>query len=301
MRQYCNIPGKTDEVMATLCGNIQERGLFDILIEWLLTALLAFMPLAFGVVYAWSEEVVIVVVGVIVFCFLLKLILHCHQGTTWTWAYIPLGIFLLIPLFQLLPLPASFVGIISPGTAALKKELLSDLPSTNTILKSMTLSFYPNATRHSLRLALAVAAVFIVVLNNFQRPVQIKRLLMTIAIIGGIIAALTLAQNLFGNGKIYWFVYSKHCKGYSGPFVNHSNYGQFMNLSIGAALGVLLVKLHEDFQKKKITTPVVFEYLSSSRAHSFWLLVIVIGLGSASVFISLTRGGMVSLLTAIFI
>ncbi len=301
MRQHCDIPSKTDEVTATLSGNIREIGPFDIVIEWLLVALLAFMPLAFGVVHAWSEEVVIVVVGVIVFCFLLKLILHRHQGATWTWAYIPLGIFLLIPLFQLLPLPASFVGIISPGIATLKKELLSDLPNANIILKSMTLSFYPYATRHSLRLVLAVAAVFIVVLNSFQRPVQIKRLLMAIALIGGIIAALTIAQNLFGNGKIYWFVSSQHCKGYSGPFVNHSNYGQFMNLSIGAALGLLLVKLHEDFQTKKITTPVVFEYLSSSRAHSFWLLVIVIGLGSTSVFISLTRGGMVSLLTAIFI
>ena len=30
---------------------------FDKLIEWLLITLLAFMPLAFGVVRAWSEEV----------------------------------------------------------------------------------------------------------------------------------------------------------------------------------------------------------------------------------------------------
>ena len=90
MRQHCDIPSKTDEVTATLSGNIREIGPFDIVIEWLLVALLAFMPLAFGVVHAWSEEVVIVVVGVIVFCFLLKLILHRHQGATWTWAYIPL-------------------------------------------------------------------------------------------------------------------------------------------------------------------------------------------------------------------
>lgn len=34
-------------------------GRFDTVIEWLLVGLLAFMPLAFGVVHAWSEEVVI--------------------------------------------------------------------------------------------------------------------------------------------------------------------------------------------------------------------------------------------------
>jgi len=34
-------------------------GRFDKLIEWLLIALLAFMPFAFGAVEAWSEEVII--------------------------------------------------------------------------------------------------------------------------------------------------------------------------------------------------------------------------------------------------
>lgn len=36
-----------------------DTGGFDKLIEWLLIALLAFMPFAFGAVEAWSEEVVI--------------------------------------------------------------------------------------------------------------------------------------------------------------------------------------------------------------------------------------------------
>jgi tetratricopeptide (TPR) repeat protein len=122
---------------------------------------------------------------------------------------------------------------------------------------------------------------------------------MVIAIIGGIIALLTLAQNLFGNGKIYWFISSKNTKGYSGPFVNHSNYGQFMNLSIGAALGLVIVKLCEGFAGKKITLPDVFEYFSSGLAKPFWLLMAVISIGTVTVFISLTRGGMISMLVAI--
>jgi len=103
----------------------------------------------------------------------------------------------------------------------------------------MTLSFYPNATKHNLRLILAVAAVFFVVVNVYRRAEQIKRLLAAIAIIGGAIALLALAQDLFGNGKIYWIVPTGHGETYSGPFINHSHYGQFMNLSIGAALGLL--------------------------------------------------------------
>lgn len=36
---------------------------FDTVIEWLMIALLAFMPLAFGAVSAWSEQVVIILTG----------------------------------------------------------------------------------------------------------------------------------------------------------------------------------------------------------------------------------------------
>lgn len=272
---------------------------FDTMVEWLLIMLLAFMPLAFGVVHAWSEEAVIVLSGVIVICFLLKLVYHSEQGIIWTWAYVPLGIFLLLPILQLVPLPAALVKSISPSTALLKTELLGDLPNADKLLKSMTLSFYPNATKHDLRLVLAAAGMFVVVLNVFRRSGQIKRLLMAIALIGGAIALITLAQNLFGNGKIYWFISSSHAKGYSGPFVNHNHYGQFMNLSIGAALGLLIVKLHEGFAGKRLTPSVVLGYLSSNFAKSSWLLVAIVSFGMATVFLSLTRGGIVSMLIAI--
>lgn len=66
---------------------------FDTVIEWLLAALLAFMPFALGAREAWSEEVVIAVSGAIVICFLLKLVFHRNQGIIWTWAYVPVGVF----------------------------------------------------------------------------------------------------------------------------------------------------------------------------------------------------------------
>ena len=289
---------KTQISRAQVFGTLQKGSPFDIVIEWLLVGLLAFMPLAFGVVHAWSEEVVIAISGAIIICFLLKLVCQREQVIIWTWAYVPLALFLLIPLLQLIPLPVSVVRIISPNTAALRAELLGDLPNADTLLKTMPLSLYPYLTKHDLRLVLAVAAVFVVVLNIFRRPDQIKRLLMAIALIGGTIALITLGQNLFGNGKIYWFVPTWHGGGYSGPFVNHSNYGQFVNLSIGAALGLFLARLHKGFAGKKITPAVISEYFSSGRAKPLALLVAVMSLCVATVFVSLTRGGMVSMLIA---
>jgi len=271
---------------------------FDKVIEWLLISLLAFMPLAFGAVEAWSEEIVVAVAGAISVCFLLKLVFRKETNLVWSWAYIPVALFILIAIFQLIPLPSGSVSVISPSTAAVKNELLGDLPNSAELLKSMTLSFYSNATKHDLRLVLAIAAVFFVVVNVYRRAEQIKRLLAAIAIIGGAIALLALAQDLFGNGKIYWIVPTSHGEAYSGPFINHSHYGQFMNLSMGAALGLIFVKVHEAFTGKRITPLFVFEYLSSHAAKVMWFLVAIIVLCAATVFVSLTRGGMVSMLIA---
>ena len=290
---------------------------FDRAIEWLLISLLAFMPFSYGAVQAWSEEVVIAFTAAISICFLLKLVFRKDTDLVWSWAYIPVALLLLVAVLQLIPLPTGVVQIISPNTAAIKKELLSDLPNacprTNcppnarAVLpttaigagSSMTLSFYPHATTHELRLVLAVAAVFVVTLNICRQPERIKRLLAAIAIIGAAVAVLALLQDLFGNGKIYWFVrLPSQGQAYSGPFINHSHFGQFMNLSIGAALGLIMVKLHEAFTGKKVTPPVVAEYLSSPQAKVTWLLIVMVILGAASIFVSLTRGGMVSMLIA---
>jgi tetratricopeptide (TPR) repeat protein len=271
---------------------------FDKVIEWLLISLLAFMPLAFGAVEAWSEEVVVALAATISVCFLLKLALRKDTNPVWSWAYIPVALFILVAVFQLIPLPSSAVSTISPNTVSVKKELLGDLPNANSLLGSMTLSFYPNATKHDLRLVLAVAAVFAVVLNVFRRPEQIKRLLMAMAVIGGGIALIALAQVISGTDKIYWYIPTGHNLADAGTFINHSHYGQFMNLSIGAALGLIMVKLHEAFTGKRITPPIVFEYLSSLAAKVIWLLAAMIIIGAATVFVSLTRGGMVSMLIA---
>jgi tetratricopeptide (TPR) repeat protein/O-antigen ligase len=269
----------------------------DRVVEVLLVALLAFMPTAFGVVHAWSEEIVIVMAAAISLVFLLKLVIVRSVSFVWSWAYVPVAVFILVAAFQLLPLPAPLVAMLSPNTVALKTNLLQDLPDAGDILSSMTLSFYPRATRHDLRLLLAVAAVFVVVVNVYRQPERIKRLLAAIAVIGAGIALVALAQDVAGNGRIYWLV-PTYDQAHSGTFVNHSHYGQFMNLCIGAALGLLFVILHEAFAGRRITAGRVAEYLSSPAGKVVAMLLGVIVLGAATLFISLTRGGMISLLIA---
>lgn len=283
--------------LCSVLTDVSREEQFDRLIEVLLISLLTFAPLALGTVHAWSKQVVIALAALATGVFLLKLVLCRSVPFVWSWTYVPLVVFVFVAVLQLVPLPSSIVEFVSPHTASLKRDLLGDLPGADESLSSMTLSFYPSATKHDLRLVLAVAAVFVLVVNTYRQPERIKRLLAAIAVIGGGVALLALLQVIAGNGKIYWFI-PTYDGASSGSFVNHSHYGQFMNLSMGAALALLFVTLREAFSGGRVTPPRVADYLASSAGLKVKVLLAMIVLGAATVFVSLTRGGMLSMFIA---
>ncbi|NQV35982.1 MAG: O-antigen ligase family protein, partial [Phycisphaeraceae bacterium] len=286
--------GHSSVIDAPLCA-------FDHIIEKMLMGLLIFMPLAMGVRSAWTEEVVIALSGLICIVFWLKLVVHCRQRFVLTWAYVPVLIFLLGATAQLIPWPTAWVSVVSPNTVTLKGELLEGIPIPDAnapASDTMTLSFYTHATQHDLRMVLAIAGVFVVVLNVFRRTDQIKRLLLSIALIGGGIAAIAMLQDVFGNGKIFWIIPTPTGTAYAGPFINHSHYGQFMNLSIGATLGYLCVILYEDFLRRRVTLSMLTQYITLPSTRRLWGLIGIMSLGAVTVFVSLTRGGMVSVIAA---
>jgi len=270
----------------------------DPVIEGLLMTCLLSMPFMFGVVEPWSEEIVVVLAGGMFICFIIKSIVLGHRVFSWTWAYIPIVVFILAGILQLIPMPSTWLHAISPGTVEQKAVLLTDLPEAEHFLRSVTISFYPQATRHDLRLVLAAAAVFVVVFNQYRDPNQIMKLLGTITAVGAAVAFLCILQNVVGNGKIYWFVSTPHGTAHSGPFVNHSHYAQFINLSLGAALGFILVKLHQWFGRRHVTCEVISEFLSSGYAWILWGALGMIVMGAATIFLSLSRGGMISMIIA---
>ena len=270
----------------------------NLLIEWLVLALLAFMPFAFGAVDAWSEEIVVALSGIMLACLMVKMVLRKRTGPMWSWAYVPLVLLILLIIVQLTPISSNILASISPQTVALKTELLSDAPNANATLGKMTASFYPLATARVLRLVLAFTAVFVVVVNVCQDGRQIKRLLTIVSVIGAAVALLALTQIVTGTEKLYWLVPTNAGPALSGPFLNHNNYCQFMNLSIAAALGLLLIKFEEEFHGLPVTLPAIVGALSDKRLRWFWYLAGMIVLGIVTIFLSLSRSGVISMLVA---
>jgi tetratricopeptide (TPR) repeat protein len=269
---------------------------FDRAIEWTLIGLLAFMPLALGAVYAWSELVVMIGAAGLGVMLALKLIVRRGAKFVWSWTYVPVGVFIGLVAVQLLPLPAGIIGAVSSGTVRLKQELLGDLPNAGDALRRMTLSFYPHATARDLRLVLAAATIFVVVVNVFRRSKQIVRLLTGVAIIGGAIAALAVLQNVTGAREVYWSIYNGEMPVTGGTFVNQNNFSQFMNLSIGAALAVLLVRLREVMGAGGKVLSRVKVYAGDPELRLAWGMGAVVIVGALSVILSMSRMGTVSLL-----
>ena len=266
-------------------------------IEWLLAAVLVFGPLAFGTSDPWSEQVVLSLIGAMLALFLLRPIVSRTARFVWSWAYLPVAVFVLIAVLQLIPLPASVVNMLSPHTFSTKAELLTGLRLSELNLSSMTLSFYPHATQHDLRLVLGVVGVFVIVMNCYRSRSAIKRLLTVIAATGGLVAVVAIGQFVAQTDKIYGIVPSGQGLADAGPFVNHSNFAQFMNLSIGAAIALLFIRVRETFFGHTQLTD-VFDELGSRRSLCVWGLFSVILLGIIAVFVSLSRGGIVSMLAA---
>ena len=270
----------------------------DTVAECLMVALLAFAPFAFGTVDAWSEQVVVLLAGAMAACLALKCLLARPDGFTWSWMYLPLGLFLVLISVQLMPLPAGLLAVISPKTADLKRQLLSDLPGSQEQLRTMSVSLYPLATERALRLALCVAAVFTVAVNVYRRGEQVKRLLWAVTMVAATMVMLALAQNITNSDKIYWLVPTGGDIARGGAFLNRNNYCQFMNLSMGAALGLLMIRLAEEFRGRSLSLPGALNLLGDDKLRSSWFLLGVIVLAMATVFLSLSRAGMISLLIA---
>lgn len=267
----------------------------DLTIDWLLAVTLAFMPLALGVVQPWSETVTIAAIAALAFCLVLRQTRR-EAAVVWTWAYVPMLLFIAVAVLQTVPLPGSWVAALSPETLALKNKLLGDAASPS---DKLTFSFYPHATRHDLQVLLLAAAIFITVLHVYQTASQVRRLLTAVSVIGGLVGALALVQYVSGADKIYWTIPMPDGRRPNGPFVHYSHYAQFMNLSMGCALGLFLVRARAVHPARRLSLSRVFRNLGEREYRFAWWLSAVMLVGFITIFLSMSRGGMISLMIAL--
>jgi tetratricopeptide (TPR) repeat protein len=268
---------------------------FDQPILWLLAALLIFMPAAMGCWQAWAEALALAGACGLAVLLGIKLVRRPDVPFFWSWTYLPIALFFALAALQLAPLPAAWIGAVSPKTAATNHALLGDLPDAAQRLKSLRFNFYQEGAWHDIRNLVTVTCVFIVVINVFRRVEQMVQLLWVIAWIGLAEAVLAILQIITGAAAVYWLIpLGADAPPDAGTFFNHNAYSQFINLSAGAMVGLLLLKLDQTFRRHDYEPAEVVEKLVSSDFRSAWMLAAMLAVCIASIFLSLSRSGMLS-------
>ncbi|MEM6312891.1 MAG: O-antigen ligase family protein, partial [Planctomycetota bacterium] len=281
---------------STIIG-VQPRTGGEMLTESALAGLMVVAPLMFGSTEPWSFQVVVALAGIALAGACLDLALRRDKPVRWTWATVPIVVFLALVAAQLVPLPAGVVAVIAPQTA----EFWSAAGARGAV----PLSLYPFETQRHLWLMLVIVAVFFAVVQTHRRPEQVQVLLIAILLGGAASVLLALGQNVVGSNESWGIsprgttVGDQYLHPFSGPFLNHSHFAQHANLAIGACVALLLIQLNE---------------VLDGGARRFWnrlgdvvrhrdlrvarIAVIVGLLAAVAIVLSLSRGGVLSMVVA---
>lgn len=265
----------------------------DELAIWVIGGLIALMPLALGAYQTWALFVVMLGCSVLGACLLWRWIRRDRTGgLVWSVAYLPLAGFLLLILLQLLPLPPALLAFLSPQASLLYRQAFDGAAT------AAPLSIYPHATWHDLLIVVIAAMLFLATLNIVRRSSQLKRLLQIIAVTGCLLAALAIAQGLFGNRHFYW-VGPEIVQPNSGTFGNHNHFSEHMNLSIMAMLAWAMIRLHETLGARWLRRGLSVDWFGIADLRlARWFVVFAV-VGWLAVALSSSRMGMGSAVAGI--
>ncbi len=252
----------------------------DRAIEATLVLLLFGLPFALGAVEAWGYGAMEVGVAGLTLLFLARGWSRGHLFWMASSANLLLLLLLLLPLFQALPLPPAVLARLSPRAAEIAlsgESAWVPLALNGTLLREEALKW------------IAYGVAFFIVTNWLHDPRRVKRFFVYFVLVGVSLTLFALIQLAFWNGKLFWRIETLSAFPF-GPYVNHNHFAGFIELALGATLGLLLAD----------TQPVLsgrIRLRDYSGARALWLL----GLGALlliGLLLSRSRGGVVSVLGA---
>ncbi|MBI5376817.1 MAG: O-antigen ligase family protein [Candidatus Schekmanbacteria bacterium] len=146
--------------------------------------------------------------------------------------------FIALIIFQMLPLPVSLVKLFSPHTVELVRHLISDTSANPRFLK---ISIVPWETQGELIKVLTYAMIYLLIINNFNSLHKMKKILVSISIIGGIEAVYGLIQYISGDEMLFRFTRLDHAKGrLIGTFPSADHFSAYLQMCIFCTLGYLM-------------------------------------------------------------
>ncbi len=250
---------------------------------------LIFCPLAFGTVETWSVLIMEAGIFSALFLYLFLIRKRGGQGMIETPGLMPLAALLCYILFQAIPLPPGLIQMLSPSAFALySQSVWVAQPGA-----WATLSLYPKATVSEFLRIASYAGAYILTVQFLSESRRFRKTIGLLSIFAVAVAFFSIIQHLAPNGKIYWIRELTQGGVPFGPYVNRNHFAGLMVM----LLPILMVRFllsrpssHQDSLRGKVS-----EFLHSSLTNIHLLLGFSVILVALSIFLSLSRGGILSL------
>ena len=258
----------------------------------LLGLILFVSPLAYGSVQFWSQGLVYLLASGMSLGLVVFVLFNARGRIVWTWAYVPIVLFLALVLLQCLRLPAGWIAWLSPGTTETTNRLTEGLTHTDSTQAYSALSLYPAETMHHLYLQLIFVVVFLTVLQLSRSPRGVRAMLWMMAGSGTVVAMIAATQNILPGTGMYPGIDAMPFN--SGPFAAHSHFGQFMNLSIGSVLALWAVYSHGTNRNAYNDQTDKAPWIGAGVTFGHGLFAGAVILMAVIVALAATRGGLVA-------
>lgn len=278
----------------------------DPLLRWGPLALLAFAPLAFGSVEAWSELVVVAGSCAIAAVWLLRLAFfpeccasdRAAGGQIGAWSaglLAPFAAVLGVGVLQLLPLGA-LVDAVSPVGAEIQRQ-------AGLAAGSLTLSLARQETLRALAQFAGLGLLFLALLDGLHGRAEVRRLALTFVILGFAHALGGILWHYQSAGRAYW---ASGSGGSSfGPYINRNHFACLMGMTVPFGIGFLLSLGHRSHGTVEENGPGAVPRSPASpspaaeRRSKRLLVGFAVAVMAGALGLSLSRGGIVSTLAAL--
>ena len=215
------------------------------LVKYILIVLIVFTPIAFGSMELWAFSLMeLGILLIIILWAIQSLILRSqepqlitHNSKLQALYFVIPCIFLLFILFQLLPLPAGLVKILSPKTYALRSALSLE-PSASTF----PLSFFPFLTQIEFFKWLTLIGLFIFLLrwNSLEQNNRtINQLIIVVMMVGVLESLYGMFEFFSGHHHILHLDRSALISSVTGTFINRNYLAGYLLMIIPLSVGYL--------------------------------------------------------------
>lgn len=247
-----------------------------------------FSPLAFGTVEPWSYAVMEILSFLALSIYLIKGV-RKQEVLSIVPGIVPLILFLLYVIIQIVPFPPDVLKILSPSAYSIHQNASALLGSGSW----MTLSINPGATLAEFFRWSTYVGFYVLTVQLLRNRDLLRKTVIIIAIFGALLSFSSILQFYLTKDMALWFRHVPKNSMIVGPYICHNHYAGLMEMIFPVVLALFF------FYRPKVRNSSlakgIIEIFSQEKANIHILIGVAALLTVTSVFVSLSRGGMLSL------